>query len=347
MGLFANLFPVRRVAGIALTDPRTPIRSPWSTTNLSRIAFADIAGVQVANPGRAEAMRIPSIVRGRALIAGLLSRLPLALYDDQDNQLDPAPWMHSTTTGQSPRLRHLWTLDDLIFSGLSLWALDRADDGTILDAIRVPPALWNINTDDLTVQVNGQTVSAEQVCLFEGPQEGLVTLARDTITAAAALESAWSKRVQQPVPMIELHSTDATADLEEDEAQELVDEWEKQRREGGGTAYTPSGIQLNVHGTSATDLFIEGRNALRLDVANFLSLPASLLEGSLSTASLTYSTSEGERSDLDDLSLSYWAMPFEARLSQDDITPDGTHVAFDQASRATAIQPAKSPAQED
>ncbi len=340
----------RRLAEYSTVDQLAPIRSPWSTTGLRRVVLSDLAGVQNINPGRAEAMRVPSIVRGRALIAGLLARHPLGVWETGTGQkrADMAPWLTATSTSQSPRQRNLWTWDDLIFTGLSLWFVLRDGQGDIVDGIRVDPGLWTVDPKTRNVTIQGiDDLKAAQVLLFEGPQEGLITIARDTITAAGALETAWAKRVQQPIPMLELHSTDSTMDLDTDEAKALVDQWEKARREGGGTAYTPNSIETKIHGTAVTDLFVAGRNAIRLDIANFLSLPSALLEGSMSTASLTYSTKEGSRNDLVDLSLSYWSDPFEARLSQDDVVPAGFNVAVDLSQLASPTQPTRSPDQED
>lgn len=326
----------------------TPVRSPWATTSLSRIVLSELAGL-TTQPGRAEAMQVPAIARGRALIAGLLARHPLAVYDAAGVQqpVETAAWLTTTATGQSPRTRNLWTWDDLIFAGLSLWAVSRDNHDAITDAIRVNPGLWSIDPASERVQINGADVSAEQVILIEGPQEGLVTLAAGTIRAARAIERAWSQRVEQPVPLIELHSTDPMMDLTSAERDELVGDWEKARQTGNGTGYTPSSIEVRTHGTSETDLFVAGRNALRLDIANFLSLPSALLEGSMSTASLTYSTQAGQRNDLVDLSLGYWAMPIEARLSQDDVVASGLNVAIDLTQLAETTQPTRSPVQED
>lgn len=346
MGLLDSF---RRLAEYSAVDQLAPMRSPWSTTELVRVVLSDLAGVQNINPGRAEAMRVPSIVRGRALIAGLLARHPLAVFDTATgSKLDTSPWLTATSTSQSPRQRNLWTFDDLIFSGVSLWFVVRNGDDQILDAVRVDPSLWTVNPRTRVVEIQGiDDLKADNVILFEGPQEGLVNIGRDTIQAAIALETAWAKRVQQPIPMLELHSTDQTMDLDETEAKTLVNTWEKARRDGGGTAYTPASIETKVHGTQVTDLFVAGRNAIRLDIANFLSLPSALLEGSMSTASLTYSTKEGSRNDLVDLSLGYWADAFEARLSQDDVVPSGQHVAIDLTELASSTQPTRSPNQED
>lgn len=325
----------------------TPVRSPWASTSLSRIVLSDLAGL-TTQPGRAEAMQVPAVARGRALIAGLLGRHPLACYDAAAViQPDDAPWLTATSTNQSPRTRNLWTFDDLIFGGLSLWAVSRGAGDQITDAIRVNPGLWSVDPASNRVQINGADVSAEQVILIEGPQEGLVTLAEHTIRAARAMERAWSQRVEQPVPLLELHSTDQMMDLDEHERDTLIADWEKARQNGNGTAYTPASIELRVHGTAEADLYVAGRNALRLDIANYLSLPSALLEGSMSTASLTYSTQAGQRNDLVDLSLGYWATALEARLSQDDVVAAGLNVAINLSQLAETTQPTRSPVSED
>ena len=325
----------------------TPVRSPWASTSLSRIVLSDLAGL-TTQPGRAEAMQVPAVARGRALIAGLLGRHPLACYDAAAViQPDAAPWLTATSTNQSPRTRNLWTFDDLIFGGLSLWAVSRGAGDQITDAIRVNPGLWSVDPASNRVQINSADVSAEQVILIEGPQEGLVTLAEHTIRAARAMERAWSQRVEQPVPLLELHSTDQMMDLDERERDTLIADWEKARQNGNGTAYTPASIELRVHGTAEADLYVAGRNALRLDIANYLSLPSALLEGSMSTASLTYSTQAGQRNDLVDLSLGYWATALEARLSQDDVVAAGLNVAINLSQLAETTQPTRSPVSED
>lgn len=320
-----------------LADPHAPIASPWSTGSLHRIALADMLGVRFDDVSRADAMRVPSVVRARGLICGHLARLPLSLWRDDpsgNSDLDvnlPTPrWLQSTNTLQSPRSRLLWTADDLLFTGLSLWILDREpDSGEILDAIRVPRHEWNVDADSLSVQIRGITVTnPDEVCLIEGYQEGLCSIAANEIRGALDMSSAWQQRVASPVPLVELHQVDPNDQLDDDEIDAAIGDWESARRLGG-TAFTPSSIQAIMHGSAATDLYIEGRNAGRLDIANFLQVPASLLEGSMTNSTLTYMTRSGERSDFLATCLAYWSAPIEARLSQDDVTPEGTSIRFD------------------
>lgn len=343
MGLFERLFPSTQAASFAMAN--MPLRSPWATTSLSRIVLNDLSGINGGDVSRSVAMKIPAVVRGRALIAGTLSRFPLVLREYPDAELDPAPWMISTNTNESPSQRMLWTIDDLIFSGLSLWAVSRDDNGLILDAGRVSPTRWEVNPDGV-VMVDSKPANPDEIIVFQGPQEGLVTIADSAIRASRNMSAAWQQRVESPIPLIELHATDADAELDPAEVDDAIAQYEAARKKGG-TAFTPNAMQLITHGEIKADLFVEGRNAERLDWGNYLSIPAALLDGSMSTATLTYSTAEGKRNEFVDYSLSYWANPIEARLSQDDVTPEGTYARFDISWLTSPTQQGTNPASED
>lgn len=316
----ANTRPVGTVGAIS---------SPWSTGTLTRVVWHDIFGDAFAPVTRAEAMRVPAIVKGRGLIAGTLARQPLAAFRGATKLegTDAPTWLYRTSSGQSPYQRMLWTIDDLIFGGTSLWTVERDGRGAVTNALRVPPEWWEV-TPDLEILVHGQAVAADSVIMFEGPQDGLLEIAENDIRAAIDMRDAWTARVKAPVPMAELHQVEDVP-LTQSEIDKSVDDWESARAAGGATGFTPYGLELRVHGEGSTDLFVEGRNASRLDFANVLQVPAALLEGSMATASLTYSTTESSRNELVDYSLSYWAAPIEARLSLDDVVPRGQRVAFD------------------
>lgn len=344
MGIFSLFEFASKVA--ALPPRPVGLASPWTTTELSKIALSDVFGTDVELPvTRAEAMKVPAIAKGRALIVGTLSRQPLAKFRG-GSMVSPDPWMYRTSRGVPPQMRTLWTLDDLIFYGCSLWAVDRGTRGQIIDALRVPREFWHVDPDSNGIIMNGNPATAEEVIYFEGPQDGLLTIASADIRAARSMSAAWKARVDAPVPLIELHITDPNAQLSDDEQDALIEAWEASRRLGG-TALTPAEIETRVHGTTPTDLFVNGRNASRLDFANYLALPGALLDGSTATASLTYSTKESSRNELVDLSLAYWATPFEARLSMDDVTPASTRIAFDLEYLSTPTQPAQGPAHND
>jgi phage portal protein BeeE len=116
----------------------------------------------------------------------------------------------------------------------------------------------------------------------------------------------------------------------------------------GATVYTPSSVTLISHGDKTDSGFmVEGRNAVRLDVANMTGVPAALLDGSVSQSSLTYSTQEGRRNEFVDYGLSIWMNAVTGRLSADDVVARGLHVVFDQTQFLTTLPDPIGPKEQD
>ena len=113
--------------------------SPWAgPSTLSRIVVDDIFGLDTTTVTRTMAMSIPAVAKARHLIATTLARQPLVAYRDGDRMDAQPSWLTRTDTGEPPRLRMLWTIDDCLFYGWSLWAVNRGSGGLILDARRCP-----------------------------------------------------------------------------------------------------------------------------------------------------------------------------------------------------------------
>jgi hypothetical protein len=221
-----------------------------------------------------------------------------------------------------------WTIDDLMFFGWSLWGVERDADGQILRADRCPIERWQIDADGV-IRIDDQIAEADSVILIPAPFEGLLAVGSRTIRGGVKLEASWVGKATNPIPAIELHAT--TDDpLELDEVQALVQAWADARSDvNGAIAFTPHNVQAIAHGSAEPSLLIEGRNFLRIDVGAFLGIPAALMDASLSTASLTYSTQEGQRNEFADFTLPYWIEPIQQRLSLDDVVPAGQRVRFD------------------
>lgn len=310
--------------------PSTPmgILSPWtSPASLMPVVIAEaITGGKDRAIDRAQAMRTPAIAKARNLLVGQIARLPLRAYNGDDIETTPN-WLFSTGGALSPWHRAAWTIDDLLFYGWSLWRVERGADGWILDAQRVAPDQWAF-TPNGAIEIDNKTLSAEQVILIPSHGDGLLEIAGETIAAARDIEKSWQVRVKSPIPLVELHQT--TNDyLSVTEAQDLVDTYAQARLDANGAiTFTPHNVEIRVHGEASTDVLVEARNAIRLDVGNYCGLPAEILDGSLSTASLTYTTQSGARSELGD-ALRLWTGPVEARLSLDDVVPRGQRIRFD------------------
>ncbi|MDU0367670.1 phage portal protein [Microbacterium sp. KSW4-17] len=316
------------------------------------IVAADIWGTDYQPVTRSQAMQVAPIKRGRSIIVGSLSDLPLESGAWSGETFVPAnrqpTWMTQTAGTQTVWHRMAHTLDDLIFYGWSLWAVERSTDtGAILDAFRVTYDRWAFDEHSpIGVTIDGRPVTDPgSVILFAGPDEGLLSAGSETIRGARAMERAWVGRVESPIPAMvlqEVNSGGGSA-ISKEQAEAYVAAWRAARTApGGAVGFLPANLSMNVYGETNADLFTEGRNNIRLDVANFLNLPASVLDGSTATASLTYSTAQGEFSQLNSW-LEYWLAPIEARLSQDDVTPHGQTVRFDRAGLNVAASPAAAP----
>ncbi|MGN6272493.1 MAG: phage portal protein [Protaetiibacter sp.] len=319
--------------------PTPALGSPWSAPlNIQTVVYSDFFQSELGETGRLAAMQVAPVFRARSILVGIVSPLPLRVYDAEDQEVD-TPWLYRTSTALPVWHRMAWTIDDLLFYGASLWAVSRDGSGQITEAYRVPIERWSANADTGVILVDGKPVNADDVIYIPGPGDGLLAVAGPTIRGARALDRAWIGRAQNPVPLIELHQI-SDEQLEPDEIDSMLDSWAAGRTSPtGAVGFTDNRVELRVHGQASTDLYVEGRNANVLDLARFTTIPAALLDGSMSTASLTYSTSEGKRSEFLDFSLSYWTAPIEARLSQDDVTPPGTRVRFDRASLIAVPNP--------
>lgn len=330
--------------------------SPWAldAPNVHAIVAADIWGVTPNTVTRGQAMQVAPVKRGRAIIVGSLSDLPLQAGAFSGEEFVPAgrqpTWLTQTAGTQTVWHRMALTIDDLIFYGWSLWGVERsADTGAILDAARIAYDRWAFDEHaPLGVTVDGKAVEDPgALILFAGPDEGLLAAGAETIRGALAMGRAWVGRVESPIPAMVLHevgSGGGGSTVPEEIATAYVEAWTAARSApGGAVGFLPANLQMEVFGETNADLFTEGRNNVRLDVANLLNLPASLLDGSTATASLTYSTAQGEFSQLNSW-LEYWLAPIEARLSQDDVTPHGQSVHFDRAGLSVAASASAAPA---
>lgn len=305
------------------------IRSPWTTRDLSHIVWSDLIGTRDWPLSRAVAVGIPAVARARHILVGAIAGLPLRVLDAANEPVDPAPtWPTRTSDGVSPWHRMAWTVDDCFFSGWSLWVGDYGARDALLSAYRVPPDLWAFDPDGQVLIGNEPPSDPESLILIPGPSEGLLNQARSTLRAAIEQELYWQHRVRVPNPTVEIHQT--TDDpMSEAEIDALLDRWVVARTDPDGTVtYTPHNIELRMHGDDPGKLLVEARNAVAVDIASHTGLPAALLNASLSTATLTYSTAETALGEIAAAARLY-ADPIEGRLSLDDVVPRGQRVAFD------------------
>ena len=325
--------------------PNQGIVSPWVQSQLSQVVWSDVFGTQANIVSRIDAMTIPAVAKARQILVSTIARFPLIALDANDVRVN-VPWLQATDGDVSPWHRMAWSIDDLIFSGWCLWGVERDANGDIIKADRCPIERWHINNENQIV-IDDEIAEADSVILIPAPFEGLLKVAARTIKGGAKLEAAWVGKATNPIPAIELHAT--TDDpLELEEVQALVSAWADARADvNGAIAFTPHNIEARAHGNAEPSLLIEGRNFLRIDIGAFLGIPAALMDASLSTASLTYSTQEGQRNEFADFTLPYWMEPIQQCLSLDSVVPSGVRIRFDMTDLFTTTPAATGPKTED
>lgn len=310
------------------------ISSPWQTGDLSSIVWADLLDAEWMPVTRGEAMGVPAYARARHLLAGAVAGCPLVEVADDVPTPDQPAWLNRSDGSVSTYHRMLWTLDDLLFSGWSLWVVDRVD-GLVTGADRVPAELWQFGTDQ-TVMIDGTPARAADVVLIPGPHEGIVNYAQRSIRAAAKLERAAARHASNPVPSVELHQ-EQDIDITAAERDELVQSWITARSgEGGAVGFTSYGVRAYAMGQVPEQLLVEGRNAAAVDAARNVSVPAAMLDATNAGASLTYETTEGRSGQFLDYGVALYLDAIAARLSLDDVVAPGRAVRFD-TSRMTAL----------
>lgn len=318
--------------------------------SLSQIVIDDVFGEMVELVDRPNAMRVAPIVKARSLLVGSIADLPFVIYRGDDPLADQPSW---AVRSKYQSIWHRWadTIDDLLFYDASLWWRENGEDGRLLDAFHIPYEAWEVDAQRRILvndaDGNPQPVADDQVIYFRGPGSPLIEYAKDTIKGARGIDKAWVARTRSPVPPTLFEQTENETATEV-EVKGLVTGWAGARTnpETAAVGYVPYGLKAVFPPTTDDSaMFIEGRNGVRLDIANFTAIPASLLDGSTATASLTYVTAEGQRSSFHEQTMRYWTAPIEHRLSMDDICPRGQRGRFD-ITYTTQVPPTGEPGED-
>lgn len=354
IGVRASSTPPLTLESAALTGPVTPsaeIASPWTAPDwLQTVVWGDVFGQDSNAPlTRADAMAVPAVARARTVVCSTLGRLPLLVVDGEGPDAQEVPstdygrFLAQPDPTQSRYIQVLWTVDDLVFHGVSWWlVLDRYaassafQKGYPRSARRILPGNV-VFGDGGQVKVYGKPVDPADLIRIDGPHEGILNYAAGAVRTAARLERSAAKFADNPVPAVELHQTDDYK-MSPTEKADLIGGWVKARKgENGGVAFTTRNIEAKMHGAPAEHLLMSGRNAAAIDAARVVGTPADTVDASVEHASMTYNTAEGRLRVLLDFGLVAYGAAITARLSMPDISPRGQFAAFayDQITQAT------------
>ena len=166
--------------------------------------------------------------------------------DGQVGDLDHSDAVRWEITAQSPWYRMLWTVDDLLFYGESLWYSTSLDtEGRPLRMVRFPWSAWSVDDAGVIVDQDAHPLEAGRLVYFPGPHEGILRFGSRTIRQASSLEQTSADVAAHPF-RLELHqTTDAT--LTGDERREVVTEVRAALNASDGVLFTNSALETKEH----------------------------------------------------------------------------------------------------
>lgn len=326
----------------------SPLRSEdvAATDPVIAAAFGLSTGA-AATVTRREAMTVPAVRRGRAVIAGTLGTLPLVAYRGEELERVDRPLLEQPNPNTTRQHVLTWTIDDLLFYGISWWrVLDRDFTDYPVSVERLSPERVTVDLSAGTVRVDGQPVSSRDLIRFDGPDEGVLVYGGRSLRTCLLLEEAVRRNADGLPPMDLLTPADgAGTELTAAEVADLLDAWQEARRTRS-TAYVNSAVK---HQSIGYDAEAAGLAEARLfqagEVARLLNLPPRYVNAP-SASGMTYTNIQGERLELVDLSLAPYVAAVEQRLSMGDVTPRGQRVLLDLTSflrgdQKTALEAAR------
>jgi hypothetical protein len=332
--------PTRTVEASALLGPTVPkpeLASPWTDRSvLETITLANILGD--VDPStfpleRPEAMAIPAVSRARGIVCSALGRLDLNVYTSGnvvDVDSPAAKFISQPDPNQSRYIQLLWSVDDMIFHGVSWWLTTAryAEDNRPRAATRILPGGVQLQ-DGGKATVYGKPVDPADLIRIDGPHEGILYFASRSLRIAASLEASAARFAANPTAHTELHQTDDVV-VPRPERDALIAGYVAARQgKNGGVSWTTRNLEVKDHGAAPEHLLTNGRNAQAIDSARHIGVPADAIDASPEKASQTYANRTDRLGILVDFGLAAYGTALTARLSMADITPAGRTVAFD------------------
>lgn len=349
------MFGIRKAHRVAqLANAAAVIEAPVGTVATSEGALRELDPVAarafgISDDGgqvtRKEAMRVPGIRRGRNLIVGTLSTLPLVGV-----RAGGAPVADNSSTARllrtlDPRTTPAYTLartyDDLLFRQVAWWRWTDRDTSTGYPIACEYVAPERIRIDKGRVYIDNEPQDDGDVCRFDGILDGLLIAdgAGAVVRLALALMRAakrqadddWSGlilRLAEGAPELSTAPGSAGDDTDRSQVDVLLDEFEGARAERT-TAYMNRAIAPEKISVGAAERQLNELSQLvASETARLLNLPASRI-GAPQGSGMTYTNTESDRRDLVDTTLAPYLTAVYQRLSMPDVTPSGTATVID------------------
>lgn len=288
-------------------------------------------GISGTTTTRTEAMTVPTIARSLQIIQ-TVGTLPMECKNEMTGESVTTPRIINQPDPRIPgTVFWSWIVSDLFFHPSAYaYVMERyADTGRIRAMERIAPERITIQVNALATEItaymiDGKPVDPNNLVVFPGWSEGLLTRAGRTITAAAALEQAARDFALNPIPLMVLSSNGTS--LPPDRVSKIMGALRGRKRKS--EVFLNADVKLDTLGFDPKSLQMnEARNYLALELARACGLPAYFVDAQQST--FTYSNALDKRRDLVDFAFRNYIVAIEQRMSFADFVPAGTVVRVD------------------
>ena len=299
--------------------------SYWNAGNVGQVGI-----------DRMSAAQVPSILRCRNLICGVIGSIPLELYSKSTGaELVSPPWLDQPDIRQPRSQTIAWTVDSLIFYGVAYWEVTEVylSDGrparfAWVQNTRVTTTLNAQGTEVLYYSVSGTRRPMSGVgslVTFQSFTNGILNVGARTIQAALDLEKAASISTQTAMPTGILRNNGA--DLPEAQVQGLLASW-KASRNARSTAYLTSTLEYIPTSYSPKEMtYNESIQNYALQIARMMNVPASMIDAEIFRSN-TYQNILDGRKEFMAYTLQPYISVIEDRLSMDDLSARTSEVKF-------------------
>ena len=285
---------------------------------------------------RGTALQVATVSRCRNLICGVISYLPLELYQKSTGkELESPLWLEQPDIRQPRAVTLAYTVDSLIFFGVCYWRVTSlyADDGRPSGFEWVANTRVTVSTDSNGYEVSYYLVDGNRVPMsgigslvtFQSLLPGVLETGGRTIQAAIDIQKA--SAVSAATPMATSVIRNNGADLPEAQIQGILAGW-KSARASRSTAYLTSQLEVQNIGFSPKDMmYNEASQYLSTEIARLMNVPAFMVSSDMNN-SMTYQNVLDSRKEYVAYTLQPYICAIEERLSMDDITRHGNVVKF-------------------
>jgi phage portal protein BeeE len=293
---------------------------------------------------RNAAMSVPTLARGRDLMASVIGATKLCMYrevwDEQEREMSeeelaPRAWLRQPDPALPYSTFMSWLLDDLFFYGRAfLFVSSRTQDGFPASFTRLPASMiqtmdqsgpvWFAPSNEVYFQ--GGMIDPKDLIQFISPIQGIVYQSTNAVKTALKLEASRYRNAESSLPSGVLRQTGGEP-LSAQELADLAQAFNAARRENQTAALNEFIEYMETKALPDNMLMIESANYQALEMCRLGNIPPYL--AGVNIGSYSYQNARSAREDLYIFGARLYMDCVAQTLSMNNVLPRGTYVKFD------------------